>query len=91
MIREGGPGVESRLALGFRLLLARNPGPEELEVLTAAMKRSIKDFTGDPEAAKQFLAVGEAGTDETLNPAELAAYTLLASTLINLDETITKE
>lgn len=91
MIREGGPGVESRLALGFRLLLARNPGPEELKVLTAAMGRSIKDFTGDPEAAKQFLAVGEAGTDETLNPAELAAYTLLASTLINLDETITKE
>jgi hypothetical protein len=91
MILEGGPGVESRLALGFRLLLARNPGPEELKVLTAAMERSIKDFTGDPEAAKQFLAVGEAGTDETLNPAELAAYTLLASTLINLDETITKE
>jgi len=91
MIREGGPGVESRLALGFRLLLARNPGPQELEVLTAAMERSIKDFTGDPEAARQFLTVGEAGTDETLNPAELAAYTLLASTLINLDETITKE
>jgi hypothetical protein len=91
MILEGGPGVESRLALGFRLLLARNPGPEELKVLTAAMERSIEDFTGDPEAAKQFLAVGEAGTDETLNPAELAAYTLLASTLINLDETITKE
>jgi len=52
MIREGGPGVESRLALGFRLLLTRNPGPQELEVLTAAMERSVKDFTGRPRSSQ---------------------------------------
>jgi hypothetical protein len=91
MISEGGKSIESRLTHGFRLLLGRNPSPQELQVLTAAVERSIKDFTKDPEAAKQLLTLGEAKKDDKLPPAELAAYTTVASTLINLDETIMKE
>jgi len=91
MIKEGGTSIESRLTHGFRLLLGRNPSPEELQVLTTAVERSIKDFTKDVEAAKQLLTFGEAKTDDKLSAAELAAYTTVASTLINLDETITKE
>ena len=62
-----------------------------MQVLNAAVERSIKDFTKDAEAAKQLLTIGEAKTDDKLSAAELAAYTTVASTLINLDETITKE
>ena len=91
MIKEGGTSIESRLTHGFHLLLGRKPSPHELEVLAAAVERSIKDFTKDAEAAKQLLTFGEAKTDDKLSPAELAAYTTVASTLINLDETITKE
>ena len=91
MIKEGGTSIESRLAHGFHLLLGRNPSQQELQVLTAAVERSIKDFTKDAEAAKQLLTFGEAKTDDKLSPDELAAYTTVASTLINLDETITKE
>ena len=83
--------IESRLTHGFHLLLGRKPSQQELKVLTAAVERSIKDFTKDAEAAKQLLTFGEAKTDGKLSPAELAAYTTVASTLINLDETITKE
>ena len=91
MIKEGGTSIESRLTHGFRLLLGRKPSPQELQVLNAAVERSIKDFTKDAEAAKQLLTFGEAKTDDKLSAAELAAYTTVASTLINLDETITKE
>ncbi len=91
MIREGGTSIESRLTHGCRLLLARNPNPQELQVLAAAVGRSLKDFTRDPEAARQLLTVGEAKTADKLDPVELAAYAMAASTLINLDETITKE
>jgi hypothetical protein len=91
MIQEGGTTPESRLAHGFRLLLARNPSPQELQVLTAAVERSIKDFAKDPEAAKQLLTLGDARTGAKLNAVELGAYTTVASTLLNLDETITKE
>jgi|UniRef100_UPI003784A90A hypothetical protein len=91
MIKEGGTSIESRLTHGFRLLLGRKPSQHELQVLTTAVERSIKDFTKDAEAAKQLLTFGEAKTDDKLSAAELAAYTTVASTLINLDETITKE
>ena len=91
MIKDGGPTAESRLTHGFHILLARDPSTQELQILTAAFERSIKDFTKDTEAAKQLLTLGEAKTDDKLSPAELAAYTTVASTLINLDETITKE
>ena len=91
MIKEGGTSIESRLTHGFRLLLGRKPSQQELQVLAAAVERSIQDFTKDTEAAKQLLTFGEAKTDDKLSAAELAAYTTVASTLINLDETITKE
>jgi hypothetical protein len=91
MIKEGGASIESRLTHGFCLLLARKPSPQELQVLTAAVERSIQDFTKDSEAAKQLLTFGDAKSDAKLPPAELAAYTTVASTLINLDETIMKE
>jgi hypothetical protein len=91
MIKSGGTTVESRLTHGFRLLLARDPNPQELRILAASVERSLKDFTPDPEAAKALLTVGEAKTADQPSPAELAAYTMAASTLMNLDETLTKE
>ena len=91
MILEGGTAADSRLAHGFRLLLARTPKPSELAVLRSSYERARSDFAKDPEAAKALLAVGEAGLDASLNTAELAAFTTVASTLLNLDEAITKE
>jgi hypothetical protein len=91
MIKEGGTTIESRLTHGFHLLLGRKPSRQELQVLAAAVERSIQDFTKDSEAAKQLLTLGEAKKDDKLPAAELAAYTTVASTLINLDETIMKE
>jgi hypothetical protein len=91
MLQEGGATIESRLTHGYLLLLARTPSPTELQVLTAAVERSLQDFTKDPEAAKQLLTVGEAKSANPFNASELAAYTTVASTLINLDETLTKE
>jgi hypothetical protein len=91
MIREGGATPEFRLTYGFRQLLARPPQAAELKVLRAAFDRSWADFQKDTAAAKAFLGVGEAGLDASLDPVELAAYTAVAGTLLNLDEVIMKE
>src|SRR5207248_1461524 len=91
MMHEGGDAVESRLTLGFRLLLGRPPKPAEMSVLRAAYERARADFANDPAAAKALLAVGEAASDATLSPAEFAAYAAVASTMLNLDEVVTKE
>jgi hypothetical protein len=91
MIREGGAMPAARVRYGFRLVNARSPRPPELAVLTAGLARMEKDFGDDPAAAADLIAVGETHADTALDPWELAAYTLLASTILNLDETITKE
>ena len=48
-------------------------------------------WAADAAAAKALLAVGEAKSEVPSNPAELAAFTSVASTLLNLDEAFTKE
>ncbi len=91
MMLEGGATMESRITHGFRLITARLPRPAEMTILQAALERSLREFQTDPNGAASLLKVGEATTDAALNVAELAAYTAVASTLLNLDETVTKE
>jgi Protein of unknown function (DUF1553)/Protein of unknown function (DUF1549)/Planctomycete cytochrome C len=91
MIQEGGESTESRITYGFRLLLARTPSSQELKILMDAVERTRIDFDQDNEAASQLLSVGESKHSEAISNAELAVYTSLASTLLNLDETITRE
>jgi mono/diheme cytochrome c family protein len=90
MLQEGGATPQSQLTHGFRLLLSRSPQPAELATLSAALERHRQNFRSDPEAAKQLLGVGESKTNSQSDPAELAAFSLIASTLLNLDETISK-
>jgi hypothetical protein len=91
MMLEGGASVESRLGHGFRLVTARLPRPAEMKILKASLERTLGDFQADLAGAGAFLKVGEAATDGSLNVAELAAYATVASTMLNLDEAVTKE
>lgn len=91
MMNEGGDAVDSRLAHGFRLLLARTPQAAELAVLRAAYGRARADFEKDGAAAQALLSVGDASSEPKTKLAELAAFTAVASTLLNLDEVVTKE
>jgi hypothetical protein len=48
-------------------------------------------FQSDPAAAIRYLAQGEAPRDEKLDAHELAAYSAVASMILNLDIAVTKE
>ena len=50
----------------------------------------ILAYAADPVGAKKLIAVGESKADERLAPAELAAWTMLANTVLNLDEVLNK-
>jgi hypothetical protein len=73
------------------LALAREPAPSESDVLLTIAARQTDEFRADPQAARELLAVGERPYDEKLDAPELAAWATVASTILNLDETITKE
>jgi len=51
----------------------------------------LAHYDSAPRDAQKLIPVGESPVDPELNPSELAAWTMVASTILNLDETITKE
>jgi hypothetical protein len=81
---------EARLEYGFRLVTARPPVSGEKAVLKEALKKYQTRYRSDGEAARKLIAVGESPVNENLNPADLAAYTMVANMLLNLDETLNK-
>jgi hypothetical protein len=91
MMREGGPTPASRIAYGFELATARKPGERESQILAESLNFYRDQFQGGPSAAVRYLAQGEAPRDERLDPRELAAYTAIASLILNLDAAATKE
>ena len=61
-------------------------------MLTRAYDRMLTDFTKDPKATTGLLKTGDASlAEKTIDPAVLAAMTNVASTILCLDETVTKE
>ncbi|MDP3070917.1 MAG: DUF1553 domain-containing protein [Opitutaceae bacterium] len=90
LLREGGADDATRVAFAFRLATARPPRPEETRVLAAALARFRIDFSTTPADAAALLRVGATAVDASLPPADLAAATSVASMILSLDETITK-
>jgi hypothetical protein len=60
-------------------------------VLLDALSSFLSDYKANPDAARTYLSQGESPRDEELDVSELAAYSTLASLILNMDETITKE
>jgi hypothetical protein len=91
MLLEGGAAPRDRLDFAFQLATARKPQPEEQQALSALLEKRLAAYREDPAAAKAFISVGDSKPNETLDPVELAAYANLASLILNLDETITRD
>jgi hypothetical protein len=91
MMHEGGTSPADRIAFGFRLATSRAPKPRESEVMLSSYRYYLDMFQTEPNAAVKYLSQGEAPRDAKLNPTELAAYSTVASLILNLDETVSKE
>jgi hypothetical protein len=91
MMREGGATPVQRIAYGFEMTTAREPNRREGEILQSSLSYYLDAFQTDSAAASKYLAQGEAPRDRSLDARELAAYTTLASMLLNLDAAVTKE
>ncbi|MGE4179094.1 MAG: PSD1 and planctomycete cytochrome C domain-containing protein [Limisphaerales bacterium] len=90
MLQEGGPTPEDRFDFAFRTVLARPPAAEELAILRGTLAAHLDRYAADPEAARTAVSYGESRPSVTLPASELAAYTLTANLLLNLDETVTR-
>ncbi|MEL7530417.1 MAG: PSD1 and planctomycete cytochrome C domain-containing protein [Bacteroidota bacterium] len=90
MIKEGGEQTEERIAFGFRLLTARTPQKDESQKLQQFLTQQQARLQAEPESVEALLNIGEYQVEKDISSAELAAYTLLASSLLNLDEVVSK-
>ena len=87
MLKEGGTTSRERISYAFRLATARTISNAELNILHGAFVREKKRFTKDPAAALGFLSVGQ----QAPGTIDLAAYAIVASTILNLNETNTRQ
>jgi hypothetical protein len=79
-----------RIVLAYRTILSRVPSPKETEVVSKALARQKDLFTARPDEARKAIRSGESKPSETLNPVDLASWTLIANLLMNLDETVNR-
>lgn len=91
MLAETDKPINERLAFGFKLATSRPPIAAELQVLSDGLASDLSRLKQDPEAAKKLVAFGDSKPTAGIDPAELAAYTLTANILLNLDEVVTRE
>ncbi|WP_435006079.1 DUF1553 domain-containing protein [Tundrisphaera lichenicola] len=90
VLKEGGETVEGRIDLAARRLLARPMTPEEVKVVRESFDALHDFYKSHPEDATKLIQVGESKADPSLAAPELAAWTMLANELMNLDEVLNK-
>jgi hypothetical protein len=90
VIKEGGNQPERRIKLLGDILLSHDPSPQMASVLKSSLAQMEKHYAADPKAAQALVAVGEKKSDPSIPAPELAAWTMVASEMLNLDETVTK-
>ena len=83
-------GEANLVARAWLRCLGRPPTDEESRILGEFHTEELARFTASPADAAAFLKVGQSPAPATLPPAQLAAATSLARTLLNLHETITR-
>ena len=90
VLKQSPADANSRISTMYRLVLARLPDEVELAQLNKALDGFIQRFKNDREAAVQLINFGQSDAAATFEPTELAAYTLLANLILNLDEAVTR-
>ena len=90
IMKDGGKTIRDRVEYAYRLVTSRKPKPIVTQILIGAFKEELENYKKDTEAAGKILSVGTTKHDESLNASEHAAWTIVASIILNLDEVITR-
>ena len=90
ILREGGETQKQRIEYAFLLCHARQPNELEFSVLKDVVETRLAQYTGNRDAAKELLSVGDSPIDESHAVPELAAWTAASRVLLNLSEFVTK-
>ncbi len=90
IIQQPGVNPSDRLRWAYKQALSRAPNKIELETLTALYEKHLEKYKGDRDGAQKLLKVGDSPAPKEMDAGELAAWTSVARTILNLHETITR-
>jgi hypothetical protein len=90
LLKSDKGSTADRIDLAYRYATARPASGREVEILTALYQKNLERFKAAPETAKEFLMVGESPRDDSLDAPEHAAWMVVAQTIMNLDESLTR-
>jgi hypothetical protein len=90
MTKQGRGDIQTGIGYGFRLCTSRQPTARELARLMALFEQQHERFGKDAAAAKALLK-DDSDSLPVKQRSEMAALTLVANVLLNLDETLTRE
>jgi hypothetical protein len=90
LIRQGGKQPEQRIQYLSELVLSHDPSPQMASVLQQSLNQMEQHYATDPAAAHDLVAVGEKPRDAAIPAPELAAWTMVVSEVLNLDESLNK-
>ncbi len=91
ILTEGGSTPAERINYAFERAMSRRPNAKEGQILLAGQKQLSDQYRANPEAATKLVSIGDSPRDPKIDASELAAYTITASIILNMDETISKE
>jgi hypothetical protein len=83
--------VEESVNIAFRRLTGRKPSRREIHILRSTFDQNLQKFRQNGNNNLELLKVGDYRVNKDVDQHEMAALTVCISTILNLDETITKE
>jgi hypothetical protein len=89
IVKEGGATVDSRIRYGLRLALSRPPRDAQTAPLRTLYAQEVARYRSDPEAARKLATDPLGPLPAGMDPAEMAAWTVLSNVLLNLDSVLT--
>ena len=90
VLADGGKTTEERVAFLYRTVLSRKPDADELKLVSAALAKQRELFAKNPDAAKKVVRTGESKPKGAAPDAEVAAWTMIANLVLNLDEVVAR-
>jgi hypothetical protein len=91
VMKEGGPDNRARARYAFRLCTGRYPDREELEKLLKFWQEQYDHFENDTAAAVKVSTMDLTNMPSDVNLHKAAAWAMVSRTILNLDETVTRE
>jgi hypothetical protein len=82
--------ADQRINFIAERLLARPLTPRELAIVRASAEKFSAHYAAHADESAKLIDVGDSDPDKSIPPADLAAWTMVANQLMNLDEVLNK-